>query len=191
MCPNPTTPNEISVIIPKIGCEDNPFPWQRTENTRRIQQDFPRETRSFDPVKELPGHPRILLFDGVCNLCNGIVHFVIRHDPDGKVSFASLQSDYGQETLKHLGLSTDELHSFIYFRDGQHHQRSTGFLYLARDLGGWWRLWEASWIFPRFIRDFVYGLVAKSRYSIFGKREQCYVPTPELTQRFVAGSLST
>ncbi|MBS1619149.1 MAG: thiol-disulfide oxidoreductase DCC family protein [Bacteroidetes bacterium] len=129
---------------------------------------------------------RLVLFDGVCNLCNASVQFVIRHDPEGRFRFAALQSEVGQEVLRAHGLAADQLFdSFVYLREGQLYQRSAAALYLLRDLGGIWRLLYAFVIIPRPVRDAVYDVVAKYRYKWFGKRDSCMVPTAELRGRFL------
>ena len=128
---------------------------------------------------------KLILFDGVCNLCNGSVQFIINHDPDAHFMFTSLQSDAGECLLGRLGLPTANFDSFVYIRDGHVYQRSAGALNVLRDLGGFWKIVYAFIIVPRPIRDFVYDLIAKYRYTLFGKRESCMVPTPELRKRFL------
>lgn len=129
-------------------------------------------------------HP-ILLFDGVCNLCNGFVQFVIKRDKKAKFKFASLQSEAGQELLNEYGLKTEDFESFVYIKNNKFYQKSSAALTLLSDLGGLWILFYPLMIFPRFIRDFVYNLVARNRYKMFGKTESCMVPTPELKARFL------
>ncbi|MEQ9186393.1 MAG: DCC1-like thiol-disulfide oxidoreductase family protein [Cryomorphaceae bacterium] len=136
-------------------------------------------------MKSAEPHQRVLLFDGVCNLCNSVIQFVIRNDKEEKLRFASLQSPFGINALNTHGLSADDLSTFIYIRKDKVHLRSTGFLYLCRDLGGAFRLFEVAWIIPRFVRDYVYDLVARSRYSMFGKRAECYVPSESMRHRFL------
>ena len=128
----------------------------------------------------------ILLFDGVCNLCNGVVQFVIRHDSAGRFRFAALQSDAGQALLRRFGLSTTWFDSFVYVKDGQFYTESTAALWVARDMGGAWSLLWGLMVFPRFIRDAVYRLVARNRYRVFGKQDACMIPTPELKARFLS-----
>lgn len=128
---------------------------------------------------------QLVLFDGVCNLCNASVQFVIRHDPEGRFRYAALQSAAGQEVLRQHGLGGEAFDSFIYLRHGVLYLRSTAALYLLRDLGGAWALLYAFIIVPRPLRDTVYDLVAKYRYRWFGRRESCMVPTQELRGRFL------
>lgn len=127
----------------------------------------------------------ILLFDGVCNLCNGVVQFVIRHDSAERFRFAALQSDAGQALLTQFGLSTTQFDSFVYVKDETFYTESTAALQVARDMGGAWSLLWGLMIFPRFIRDAVYRLVARNRYRVFGKQDACMIPTPELKARFL------
>lgn len=134
-------------------------------------------------VGELPEH--LLFFDGVCNLCNGLVRFILRHDERGRFRFASLQGAPGQRFLHTHGLATGSLDSLVYWRKGEVLTRSTAALNVARDLGGLWSLAYAFILVPRFIRDAAYDLVARERYRWFGKRDTCMVPTAELRERFV------
>ncbi len=129
--------------------------------------------------------PYILLFDGVCNLCNHTVQFVIKRDAKAQFRFASLQSDYGQTLLKKVGLPIDNFDSFVLILGNKYYLRSSAGLHVLRTLGGVWKLFYALIIFPRPLRDFVYDLVAHSRYKFFGRRDTCMVPTPEQKERFL------
>ena len=129
----------------------------------------------------------VLLFDGVCNLCSGTVQFVIAHDPSGYFQFASQQSDAGRKLMEEHAIAIPEGDplSLILIEDGKVYQRSTGALRIARKLSFPFKL---GWVFiltPRFIRDFVYDVIAKHRYAWFGKKDVCMVPTPELRARFL------
>ncbi|MCI0363772.1 MAG: thiol-disulfide oxidoreductase DCC family protein [Phycisphaerales bacterium] len=148
-------------------------------------------------------HP-ILLFDGVCNLCNGITQFVIRHDPPpGRFRFAALQSEAGQRLLQEHGLPTDDLDSFVMIdaREAagsgnsrtpanakalpRAYVRSTAALRTLRTLGFPWSLMYIFVILPRPIRDAIYDWIARHRYRWFGKRDACMMPTPEIQSRFL------
>lgn len=133
----------------------------------------------------MSNEPNILLFDGVCNLCNGFVKFIIKRDPKGKFRFASLQSEKGQELLQKFNLPTEDFHSFVFIQGDQYYLRSTAALNVLRVLGGFWKPFYAFIIIPRPIRDFFYRIVAKSRYKLFGKKDSCMIPTPELKERFL------
>lgn len=127
----------------------------------------------------------IILFDGICNLCNGFVLFIIRRDKKGIFKFASLQSETGQQMLLRLGLEKNAFKSFVLIHGDKYYLKSTGILKMLRELKGFWRIFYVFILVPRFIRDFVYDMIAKSRYKIFGKQETCMIPTPELQNRFL------
>jgi predicted DCC family thiol-disulfide oxidoreductase YuxK len=128
---------------------------------------------------------KILLFDGVCNLCNGAVQFVIKRDKNTRLKFASLQSEAGQKLLQEFNLPTDEFESFVFIDGDKIYTKSTAALKVAKDLGGFWKLFYAFVILPKPFRDFAYSLIAKNRYKMFGKRDVCMIPTPELKSRFL------
>lgn len=128
---------------------------------------------------------RVILFDGVCNLCNGLVQFIINRDTGKIFSFGSLQSNGGQEILRSKSLPLDNFDSFVYVRDKEVFVKSTGALEVLKDLGGMWKFLYVFIVIPRSIRDYIYGLIAKHRYSFFGKQESCMLPTPDLQSRFL------
>lgn len=130
--------------------------------------------------------PPVLLFDGVCNLCNGAVAFVIRRDPRARFRFAPLQSAAADALLASLGVARGGLpDSFVLVEDGRVHVRSTAALRVARRLRCPWPLLAVVLLVPRFLRDPVYDLIARNRYRWFGRREACMVPTAELRARFL------
>lgn len=127
----------------------------------------------------------VLYFDGVCNLCNGVVKFIIKRDKKAKFKFSSLQSISGQAILKQHNLSLVNLESFILIKDNKFYNKSSAGLMVLKELGGGWKLLYAFIIIPKPIRDFIYDIIAKRRYKIFGKQDTCMVPTPELKERFL------
>lgn len=127
----------------------------------------------------------IILFDGVCNLCNGAVQYVIRRDVKGIFKFASLQSEAGKVLLVKSGLPANHLKSFVYLHNNQFYTQSTAALKVARQLKGPVRLLYSFIIIPKFIRDFVYDLIARNRYRLFGRKDACMLPSPGLQQRFI------
>ncbi|MFD2572588.1 thiol-disulfide oxidoreductase DCC family protein [Spirosoma soli] len=127
----------------------------------------------------------LVLFDGVCNLCNSAVTFIIERDPKAQFRFASLQSDVGQDMLQRLGRSTNQFDSFVLWENGRFYERSTAALRIARQLSGVWPLLYGFIIVPKPIRDGVYRFVARNRYRWFGKRDACMMPTPALKARFI------
>ena len=131
----------------------------------------------------------IILFDGVCNLCNASVQFIIERDPTAIFRFAALQSDAGQALLAKSGLTppTDEaaLDSVLLLSGGQLYSHSSAVLRIARGLGGVWALAGVGGLLPRTWRDALYRFVARNRYRWFGRQESCMLPTPELWARFL------
>lgn len=126
----------------------------------------------------------LILFDGVCNLCSGSVQFILKRDTEKKFMFASLQSQYGQKILQQFNLPVDNFNSFILYRNGKIFTKSTGALKMFSQLKGW-RWVKIFWILPKFIRDAVYSLIANNRYKWFGKKNECWLPTPDLKARFL------
>ncbi|MCL4109573.1 UNVERIFIED_CONTAM: hypothetical protein GTU68_061720 [Idotea baltica] len=126
-----------------------------------------------------------MLFDGVCNLCNNTVQFVIERDVDAKIMFASLQSEVGQQILTEYNLPTNDFDSFVLLKNGKIYQRSTAALKVAAKLGTPYSLMALFLIIPEPIRDAAYSFIAKNRYKWFGKEESCWLPTPELKSRFL------
>jgi predicted DCC family thiol-disulfide oxidoreductase YuxK len=126
----------------------------------------------------------VILFDGVCNLCSGSVQFILKRDKENKFLFASLQSAYGQKILTRFNLPADNFNSFILYQDGKIFFKSTGALKMFSQLKGW-KWVKLFWLVPKFIRDWIYGIIAKNRYKWFGKKEECWLPTPELKERFL------
>lgn len=128
---------------------------------------------------------QLIIFDGICNLCNGTVQFIIKRDRDKKFSFTTCQSGIGQNILKHYDFRTTDQSTVVYVKKGVPCFKSKAVLEILRDLGCGWNLLYVLIVIPPFIRDFVYDIIAKSRYRVFGKRESCMVPTSELTDRFL------
>ena len=126
----------------------------------------------------------IVLFDGVCNFCNGAVNFIIRHDPQGQFRFAPLQSTFGEEMKIEFGIG-DDVDSIVLVEDRRAYTHSDAALRIARGLGGIWSLGYAFIIVPKIVRDWFYKLFARYRYPLFGKKEICMVPTPEVRDRFL------
>jgi predicted DCC family thiol-disulfide oxidoreductase YuxK len=125
-----------------------------------------------------------ILFDGVCNLCNGAVQFVINRDRPGKFRFASLQSTVGKSYLQKFNLKPD-VYSIILIKDNRVLDKSSAVLEIARDLSGLWPALSVFKIVPKVFRDAVYDFIAKRRYKWFGKKDECMIPTPELKARFL------
>lgn len=126
----------------------------------------------------------VILFDGVCNLCNSSVQFVINHDPKGMFRFAALQSEFGQQQLEKHNFDKEELLSVVLLINGKAYDRSRAALEIARRLNGLWPLLYIFIIVPPFIRNFIYNWISRNRYRWFGRKDECMIPTPELKARF-------
>jgi len=130
-------------------------------------------------------HP-LLLFDGVCNLCNGTVNWIIKHDPEGIIHFASLQSDLAERKLKGEGLDNQSLSSVILIKGNQFYTQSEAILQVLGDIKPGGFLFTLLSLIPKPLRDWGYKQVARNRYRIFGKKNTCMVPKPEWRERFPA-----
>lgn len=125
----------------------------------------------------------VILFDGVCNFCNGSVNFIIARDGADRFRFAPLQSEFGAAMIEKHGLSG--IDSIILIEDGKAHTHSTAALRIARGLGFPWNLAYAAIVIPRFVRDIFYRAFAANRYRLFGKKDECMLPTPEVRAKFL------
>ncbi len=135
-------------------------------------------------LKLSENHP-IVLFDGVCNLCDGFVQFVMKRDRTGEFRFAPLQSETGRILLGHFNLDENVIDSVILIENGAAYNKSTAGLRTMRRIGGVWGLAYVFIIVPKFIRNSVYDFIAKNRYRLFGKKDACMIPTPEVRARFL------
>jgi predicted DCC family thiol-disulfide oxidoreductase YuxK len=127
----------------------------------------------------------VILFDGVCNLCNTAVRFIIKRDYANQFRFASLQSGEGKKILTANDLAGDQMSTFILVENGKVYDRSTAALKVVRKLSGWWPLLYGFIIVPKVIRDGIYNVISNNRYRWFGKKTECMVPTPELRAKFL------
>jgi predicted DCC family thiol-disulfide oxidoreductase YuxK len=136
--------------------------------------------------REIGGIPdNLILFDGVCNLCNSSVNFVIDRDRQAQFSFASLQSEVGAALLASQGMSNENLESVMLWKGGVLYKKSRAALEISRQLSGAWPLLYVFRIVPAFLRDLIYDFIANRRYKWFGRRDQCRIPEPGLKKRFV------
>ena len=127
----------------------------------------------------------VIFFDGVCNLCEGSVQFVIKADKKKLFRFASLQGSHGMQLLDGLQTEGASLRTFILKEDNVIYTRSTAVLRVLKHLGGLWSLGYAFIIVPRFIRDAVYNFISRNRYKWFGEKKECWIPDPALKDRFL------
>jgi predicted DCC family thiol-disulfide oxidoreductase YuxK len=127
----------------------------------------------------------LILFDGVCVMCSAFVGFVIRRDPDARFRFVAAQTPLGQSILSRLGLSTTDFESSILIEDGRAWFKSGAFFAIVRRLPWPWRWLSVLRVLPTALTDRVYNAIADNRYRLFGKRDSCLVPTPDIRRRFV------
>ena len=127
----------------------------------------------------------IVVFDGVCNFCNGAVNFIIQRDPNAVFLFTPIQSAFAKELIKKYEVDTLDTETFLLIKNEQCFVFSSAALEITKDLSGLWRILNVLRFVPKVIRDFVYRVVARNRYKLFGKKEVCMVPTDELKARFI------
>ena len=140
----------------------------------------------LDPsVHEWTKCERLILFDGVCNWCNGWVNFAIAHDPNGQFKFGTLQSDPAQRILRDLNLSATDYQTFLLLEGHRVYTKSTAALRVLRQLSWWWLLFYVGVLVPVTRRDMIYDFVARHRYQWMGRTATCRVPTPAARGRFV------
>lgn len=134
----------------------------------------------------LPHDKKIILFDGVCNLCDNTVQFIIRHDKKDTFRFVALQSDLGQEIINYIKLDTSKTDSIVLYEPGKaYYYKAEAALNIATALGGVYSLMGAFKILPKWLSNKVYDYVARNRYKWYGKKDACMIPTPELKAKFL------
>lgn len=137
-------------------------------------------------MENLPEGKKIILFDGVCNLCDNAVQFIIKHDPNDVFRFVALQSEKGQALLNYLGVDATKIDSIVLFVPGEaYYIKAEAAMQIAKDLNSWHKV--ISYLsFTGSVGDFVYDFIAKNRYQWYGKKEACLIPTPELKAKFLS-----
>ena len=131
-------------------------------------------------------HKKIILFDGICNLCNSAVQYIIKRDKNDEFRFATLQGEIGQQLINERTIDTSKLDSIILIEPGiAYYSKSTAALKISQSFGGFWKMAYVLKLIPRQLRDIVYDWVARNRYGWYGKKEECMVPTPELKAKFL------
>jgi predicted DCC family thiol-disulfide oxidoreductase YuxK len=128
---------------------------------------------------------QIVFFDGVCNLCNRSVNFLIKNDKKGVLKFASLQSEFAKKTLPKTLLNNKDLDSILFYTEGKYYEKSNAILKLCKILGGFFYVFQLGYLLPPFLRNGLYMLIANNRYRWFGTTAQCRVPTTDLKERFL------
>lgn len=127
----------------------------------------------------------VILFDGVCNLCNASVNWIIDRDKNNQFKFASLQSEYGQSVIKKFNITGDYMDTVVLQEEEKIYLRSAAALRILKHLGGIYSIAYIFIILPEFVRDFVYNVIAKNRYRWFGKQDACRIPSPDLKAKFL------
>lgn len=138
-------------------------------------------------IDAIPKDKKLILFDGVCNLCNNSVLFVIKHDEKNKFLYAPLQSEIGKIVLDQFKIDTTEIDSILLFNPklNQLKIKSSAALLIAKELNFPINIMSIFLILPNFLRNWIYDIIAKNRYKWFGKKETCMIPTPELQAKFL------
>ncbi|WP_264523966.1 thiol-disulfide oxidoreductase DCC family protein [Flavobacterium sp. N502536] len=137
-------------------------------------------------MQNLPKNKKIILFDGVCNLCNGAVQFIIKHDKKDNFRFVALQSELGIEICQYIGVDPNKIDSIILYDPGvAYYLKSSAAIEIADNLGGIYSLLSVFKILPEKLRNYLYDYVAKNRYKWYGKKESCMIPTVELKAKFL------
>lgn len=143
------------------------------------------EHRTRRSLPHLSQTDQVILFDGVCRLCNGWSQFIITYDKEKKFKLAALQSPEGQDILSALGLPTDQFGSIVYIENNQAYQKSDAVLGIVKHLPFPWNWFYALHIIPKALRDWFYDRIAANRYALFGSYDQCMMPSAETRDRFL------
>jgi predicted DCC family thiol-disulfide oxidoreductase YuxK len=135
---------------------------------------------------DIPKNKMIVLFDGVCNLCNDSVLKIIKNDKKDVFRFVSIQSDIGSKIIDYLKIDTTKTDSIILYEPNiAYYIKSSAALKILKEFGGFWKLLQIFTLLPSSFNDFFYNIIAKNRYKWFGKKESCMIPTPELKAKFL------
>jgi predicted DCC family thiol-disulfide oxidoreductase YuxK len=137
-------------------------------------------------MENLPKDKKIILFDGVCNLCNSAVLFIIKQDSKDLFRFVALQSDLGEKIINHIGIDSQKLDSIILYEPGTaYYYKSEAALKIASSLDSFYSMLVVFKILPTAFSNFIYDWIARNRYRWFGKKDNCMIPTPELKSKFL------
>jgi predicted DCC family thiol-disulfide oxidoreductase YuxK len=137
-------------------------------------------------MENLPKDKKIILFDGVCNLCDATVQFLIKRDKKDIFRFVAIQSETGQQIIKHIGIDTSKTDSIILYEPGNaYYYKAEAALKIARELGGVYSLLSVFLLLPKRFSNVVYDYVARNRYKWYGKKNECMIPTPAMKSKFL------
>jgi len=137
-------------------------------------------------MENLPKDKKIILFDGVCNLCDSTVQFLIKRDTKDIFRFVAIQSDLGQEIIRHIGIDTSQTDSIILYEPGNaYYYKAEAALKIGKELGGLYSLLTLFTYLPKGLSNIVYDYVARNRYKWYGKKDACMIPTPQMKAKFL------
>lgn len=137
-------------------------------------------------MENLPKDKKIILFDGVCNLCDSTVQFLIKRDTKDIFRFVAIQSDLGQEIIRHIGIDTSQTDSIILYEPGNaYYYKAEAALKIGKELGGLYTLLSLFRHLPKGLSNVVYDYVARNRYKWYGKKDACMIPTPQMKAKFL------
>ena len=140
----------------------------------------------FETLDTIPKNKKLILFDGVCNLCNDAVLKIIKHDKKDIFLFTALQSNIGKNIINELGIDSSKIDSIILYIPGESYFiKSEAALNIAKEFQGFWKLFQIFKVFTHFFNDFFYDFIARNRYRWFGRKEQCMIPTKKLNSKFL------
>ncbi|MFD2602818.1 thiol-disulfide oxidoreductase DCC family protein [Flavobacterium suzhouense] len=137
-------------------------------------------------MNNLPENKKIILFDGICNLCDNTVQFIIKHDKEDIFRFVALQSDLGKEIINHIGLDISKTDSIVLYEPGHaYYYKSQAAFEISKELSGIYQFLRVFSILPKWLTDKVYDYIARNRYKWYGKKDECMLPTPQLKAKFL------
>lgn len=137
-------------------------------------------------MENLPVNKKIILFDGVCNLCDSTVQFIIKRDKKDIFRFVALQSELGEQIIKHIGVDRSKTDSIILYEPGvAYYYKAEAAIKIAANLGGLFPLMNIFSVLPKPLSNSVYDYIAKNRYKWYGKKDECMIPTPEMKAKFL------
>jgi len=137
-------------------------------------------------MENLPKDKKIILFDGVCNLCDSTVQFIIKHDKKDIFRFVAIQSDLGQKIIKYIGIDTSKTDSIILCEPGHsYYYKAEAAIKIIGQLGGIYSMISVFSLIPKWLSNKVYDYIARNRYKWYGKKDECMIPTPELKAKFL------
>jgi len=137
-------------------------------------------------MENLPRNKKIILFDGICNLCDATVQFLIKRDKKDIFRFVAIQSEIGQQIIKHIGIDTSKTDSIILYEPGHaYYYKAEAALKIAKELGGIYSLLSVFLLLPKGLSNIVYDYIARNRYKWYGKKDACMIPTPAMKAKFL------